>query len=160
MTTHELNLEQKKELFEKIEKHIHENVLDSVFYGLGSKLPKQNEIVFAFHYAGQEYNFDNQFGRVVQIRLGCGQFGSNMYLIRKTNGKLITAENVSFRKIPAEFLEEVKKGFLTDESYEDDGILSGYSIYNEYCEVGFIITNSETPASDDSPFSITITKEG
>jgi hypothetical protein len=37
---------------------------------------------------------------VVQIRTGCGQFKSDMYFLRLSDGRLITSENQSYKLIP------------------------------------------------------------
>lgn len=49
---------------------------------VGRNNPNQGEVVLFFPLAGLDFYFDNQFGRVLQIRIGCGQFGSDMYFLR------------------------------------------------------------------------------
>lgn len=41
---------------------------------------------------------EKRIGRLIQVRKGCGQFGSDIYLIRNADGKLTAWENAMIRK--------------------------------------------------------------
>jgi hypothetical protein len=150
---------EKSKLLEIIEAHLRENITETVYYSaIGDDKPSKGEIVLAYVFAGRVYEFDNQFARVVQIRLGCGQFGSDMYFLRLPTGELITAENQSYRKIPSEYLELVESHFSTDINYENDGFEEGFTIGGEQLEVGFIVDGKRTKGTPEESFSITITQ--
>ena len=146
----------KELLMKAVESHIVSNIADATFYS-NNKHPQRSEIVLAYHFIGKEYCFDNQFGRVVQIRLGCGQFGSDMYFLRMPNGDLMTAENQSFRKVPEQFYEQVASHFTMSIDDEVDGFEMGYTIGGDQLEVGFIVDGKNTKGSPDTSFSITVT---
>jgi hypothetical protein len=148
---------EKDRLLQAIESSLRENITDSVHYSaIGNTKPSKGEIVLAYVFANREYNFDNQLARVVQIRLGCGQFASDMYFLRLPTGQLITAENQSYRKIPSEFLDQVESHFSTNIEYENDGFEEGFTIGGEQLEVGFIVDGKRTQGTPDESFSITI----
>ncbi len=150
----------KATIFSQITNYFSNNITDVVYYDLlKNTLPQQGEIVFSDRFAGREYCFDNQFFRVVQIRLGCGQFGSHMYFLRHADGTLITAENQSFKKVPEQFVEDVESYFSLSNADEEEGYRLGYSLNGgKHLEIGFIIEKSSTPASPNTPFSLVITK--
>jgi hypothetical protein len=150
---------EKKLLLEVIEAHLRDNITETVHYSaIRDDKPSKGEIVFAYFFAGRKYEFDNQFARVVQIRLGCGQFGSDMYFLRLPTGELITAENQSYRKIPTEYLELVESHFSTGIDYEKGGFEEGFTIGGEQLEIGFIVDGKRTKGTPDESFSITITQ--
>lgn len=144
------------DLLAKISEHLSENITKTIFYSaIGDNNPKYGEIVLAYHFAGKRYSFNNQLGRVVQIRTKCGQFGSDMYFLRMPDGSLITAENQSYRKIPEQFIDEVESYFETNLDDEKEGVEKGYSIGGKQEEVGYIISGENTSGSPDTHFSIT-----
>lgn len=147
----------KAELLKKVEEGL-KGQRDVTYYGmLKATYPDRGEIVLAHLFAGRPYNFDNQFARVVQIRIGCGQFGSDMYFLRMPSGKLMTAENQSFRAIPKQHYNDVESHFETDLSYEDAGFREGYTVADgKYLKIGFIIDEQDTPGAPDESFAITI----
>lgn len=151
----------KSELLKKIDEHTSEDIINTVHYSpLSKKYPERGEIVLSYMFAGRVYTFDNQFARVVQIRLGCGQFGSDMYFLRLPTGELITAENQSFRKVPDEYAALVESHFSTPLEYEEDGFNDGYSIGGKQVEVGFIVDGKNTRGTPDESFAITISGGG
>lgn len=68
-------------------------------------------------------------GRLVQIRQKAGQFGSDLYLIRLKDGKLMTLENVGLRKYT---LEELP-------IFEGDSPEREYTIRHELPMTGFMV---------------------
>lgn len=88
-------------------------------------------------------------GRLIQVRKNKGQFGSDVYFIRKPNGQLQTFENVCLRPYAGE-LPPVN---------EADSVEIEYTIRHEYPEVGFLIAESAQPQSPSPSFAIRITKE-
>ncbi len=150
----------KEELLECIERSLSEDIVGTVYYSaIGDNKPKRGEIILAHRFVGKEYTFNNQFGRVVQIRTGCGQFGSDMYFLRLPDGSLTTSENQSYRKIPSAFVDHVEHHFTTDVHYEKEGFEQGYTIGGGQPEVGFIVDGKDTKGTPDTSFAITIAKE-
>jgi hypothetical protein len=148
---------EKKVLLERIDAHLNKFITETVHYAsISGDTPSKGEIVISFMYAGKPYIFDNQFARVVQIRLGCGQFGSDMYFLRLPTGELITAENQSFRKIPDQFISDVEKHFSTTLEDEKEGFEDGFTIAGKYPETGFIIDGKNTKGTPDEPVAITV----
>ena len=145
-------------LLAAVEKEL-ENHIDVKYYGMNKDVyPLQGEIVLAYPFDGMPYEFDSQFVRVVQIRLGCGQFGSDMYFLRSPAGNLFTAENQSYRAIPPHFKDAIERHFETDLYYESMGFNQGYTLAEgNHLKVGFIIDDEDTPGTPDVPFSISIT---
>ena len=147
--------ESKESLLQDVDKCLNENAIDTVYYSMvGNEKPERGEIVLAYRFMGKDYCFDNQFARVVQIRTGCGQFGSDMYFLRMPDGSLITAENQSYRKVPAKFMELIESYFETDIDYEDFEL--GYTKNGENLEVGFIVDGKDTQGTPDTPFSMVV----
>lgn len=152
---------QKDELLHEINKYMDDNGIEVVYYSmLGNDKPTKGEVVLAFPFAGKSFCFDNQFGRVVQIRTGCGQFGSDMYFLRMPDGTLLTAENQAYRKIPEQFIEAVESHFSTNLDYENEGFENGFTISGKQLEVGFIVDGKSTQGTPDEAFGITITTQG
>ncbi|MCF2902246.1 hypothetical protein L1267_17900 [Pseudoalteromonas sp. OFAV1] len=151
----------KEDLFEKLREHFSENIHKTEYFpSFGeTKYPERGALLFAELYIGKEFCFDNQLSRVVQIRTGCGQFGSDMYFLRLPDGRLQTSENQSYKLIPEEFRAEVESFFETDMEFEQEGFDEGYTIGGEQLEVGYIIDGSNTKGSPDTPFTITVTKQ-
>ena len=88
------------------------------------------------------------YGRLLQIRKGVGQFGSDLYLIRTPNGTLRTIENDVLK--PCELECPIK---------EYDSETTEYRIADEWPETGFIIENPKQPEID-SPCSVIIDDDG
>ena len=86
-------------------------------------------------------------GRLVQVRKGVGQFGSDVYFVRLPNKRLVTFENVglnhSFRDLPV---------------FDGDSPEIEYTIKNEFIECGFVIEHPLQPQSESPMFGITVTK--
>jgi hypothetical protein len=109
---------------------------------------------------GQKYQFndsvnvlftfeDDACGRLVQVRKGVGQFGSDIYFIRRLDGKLSTFENVGLIHSKIEYPDQ-----------NIDTTESEYTIRQKFPEKGFIIENPKQPQSESPVFGITITSEG
>ena len=69
-------------------------------------------------------------GRLVQVRKGRGQFGSDVYLIRRADKSLKSFENVSLRKSAA-----------IVPIFDGDGIEVEYTRGGTFPETGFVIDN-------------------
>jgi len=120
----------------------------------------------AFIDRGKEFNFNDHVygelmigpdekrsGRLVQVRKGCGQFGSNVYFIRLRDGSLMTWENVMIRRVDDQgFIEAF---YLTNDRTppevpaqsidEADSESVEYTIAGEYPEIGFIVDAPRQP---------------
>lgn len=111
----------------------------------------KNKYVITGLIAGKENIANNRVGRVVQVRLEAGAFGSDSVLLRHKNDDLIPHENQSFWLIPDKFtdyLDEIFKDAHIDNSDEDF-----YTIQGRDRERGFIIEskikeNQSTPMRD------------
>lgn len=108
---------------------------------------------------------DERVGRLVQVRKGCGQFGSDTILVRTSTGKLCSFENVLVRHVDDEaFLEAFyKKNDTTPPKIPEqqpdafgDSETAEYSIVGKWPETGFVVDNPkqpETPGSFSMAFS-------
>lgn len=81
---------------------------------------------------------EDRIGRLVQVRKNAGAFGSDMYLIRRVNGKLIRIENAGL----APYTEK-ELPFFEGDSEEQEYTLGD----SESPETGFIIENA-SPSVD------------
>lgn len=90
---------------------------------------------------------EDAVGRLVQVRRKVGQFGSDVYLIRRGSGTLATFENVGLQ--PAIDAIPVHEG---------DSPETEYSIREEFPEIGFVVEEPRQPASESPAFGIAITK--
>ncbi len=86
-------------------------------------------------------------GRLVQVRLGCGQFGSEIYFLRMLDGSLQTFENEMIKLID----EDIPKG--------PDAIGDEYTIKGEWPEKGFVVKNCQKPQTPGH-FSMAICSNG
>lgn len=105
-------------------------------------------------------------GRLVQVRKGVGEFGSDVLFIRRRDGSLCTFENVMIRHVGDKDFEHAFyiSNHRTppdippqpvDESDTED---VRYFIGTEWPETGFIIENPKQPQSGRQSFSMVITK--
>jgi len=132
-----------------------------------------------FCYRGKEFRFndhvygellmvpeDKRSGRLVQVRKGCGQFGSNVYFIRLRDGTLMTWENAMLRKVDdQDFIKAFYRvngntppEVLPQEINENDSECVEYTIKGEYPETGFVIESPSQPQKQGS-FSLAITTD-
>lgn len=104
-------------------------------------------------------------GRLVQVRKGIGDFGSDKYLIRLRDGGLAAFENVMMRHVNDKSFEDnfhrsngVQPPVIIDQPpHEDDSINVEYTLANKYPETGFIIHKPKQPKSGTNSFAMTIT---
>lgn len=83
--------------------------------------------------------FDNRIGRVAQVRIEAGDFGSDNVLLRHCDGVLQQHTNQSFWLIPDEFTEYLNKCF--EGVYLDDSDKYDYTLNEGSPERGFIISS-------------------
>lgn len=96
---------------------------------------------------------ERRTGRLVQVRLACGQFSSDMFLIRLRDGSLMTFENVLLRHVNDKEFEHnfyVANGaeppnIPVQPTYPGDTPTTMYSIKNEYAESGFVVADPKQP---------------
>jgi len=99
---------------------------------------------------------EKRSGRLVQVRKGCGQFGSNKYMLRLRDNSLMCFENVMIRKVDDREFEEAfytmngrNPPVIPDQPvYEEDSESCTYYINDEWPETGFII---EKPSEPETP---------
>lgn len=97
----------------------------------------QNAYVITGMIQGKECVAENRVGRVVQVRLEAGDFGSDCVLLRHRNDDLIPHENQSFWLIPEKFKAHLDECF--EGVYADDANEEFYTIQGKDREKGFII---------------------
>ena len=86
-------------------------------------------------------------GRLLQVRRGKGQFGSDIYLIRLADGSLRSFENVGLEHA----IDSVPLN-------ADDTTDVEYTIRGKFPESGFIIEEPRQPASPSPVFCVTISR--
>jgi hypothetical protein len=106
---------------------------------------------------------EKRTGRLVQVRKGCGQFGSNIYFLRLRDGDLVTFENVLVRHVDDEQFVDAfyrRNGqaapVIPEQAlYDGDSVAATYSIGGKWPETGFIV---DAPKQPETPgcFSMTI----
>ena len=106
---------------------------------------------------------EKRTGRLVQVRKGCGQFGSNIYFVRLRDGKLMTFENALIRHVDDErfvdsfyrFNGQPAPVIPEQAPDETDSVTAAYSIGGKWPETGFIV---DAPKQPETPgcFSMAI----
>lgn len=97
----------------------------------------------------QGHNDKNRLiGYCVQVRKGCGQFGSDAVLLRHPNGDLVVHENQSYFPLTEEQEGAAKSLFEVLPEDEDDSL--GYIVRGEGEEIGFLIEGLKTQDSSCS----------
>lgn len=109
---------------------------------------------------------EDRTGRLVQVRKGCGQFGSDVYFIRRRCGNLIRGENVMLRHVGDRAFEDAyylhgmgcPPPEIPDQPiYEGDTPETEYTHgKGKYPETGFIIEHPAQPSSPVQSFALTI----
>lgn len=115
--------------------------------------PKHSDAVFRFNDV-VEFLFtflpeEDRIGRLVQVRKGCGQFGSDVYFIRRASGVLITGENCRLQHSESEMIPIDPADATTVE----------YSIRGKYPEVGFVVEAPRQPQTPPVAFGFAITRD-
>jgi hypothetical protein len=85
-------------------------------------------------------------GRLVQVRQGVGQFGSDLYFLRRRDGSLMTFENAWLKHYAGNIPVGIDQPGDT------------YTIRGEWPESGFIIEKPKQPDSPVQSFSMIITQ--
>ncbi|MEC5166340.1 hypothetical protein RCH18_002079 [Flavobacterium sp. PL11] len=106
----------------------------------------KNKYVITGFIAGKENIANNRVGKVVQVRIDAGDYGSDCVLLRHKDDTLTPHENQSFWLIPDKFndyLDEIFKDVS-----EDDSDNYAYTLQGTRSEKGFIIKST---LKDDEP---------
>ena len=111
----------------------------------------KNKYVITGFISGKENIANNRVGRVAQVRLEAGDFGSDCVLLRHKDDTLIPHENQSFWLIPDKFKEYLDEIFK--DTYLDDSDTYFYTLKGKKRKKGFIIKspikeNQSTPMRD------------
>lgn len=118
--------------------------------------PEKGQLVMTGLQVGPA-NLMRRVGYCVQIRLKCGQFGSDMIFLRHADGSLCTHENQYFFALSPE-QEALAMPLFAEHLAEED--YAGYSCCNGVREVGFIIEKSKSESSvGSSSMTMTTTDE-
>lgn len=89
--------------------------------------------------AGKPSIAENRVGKVVQVRLEVGDFGSDLVLLRHRNDDLIPHANQSYYLIPEKFKSYLDEQFK--DTYEDDADSFPYTLQGKESKQGFIIAS-------------------
>lgn len=117
--------------------------------------PKQGQFVTTGPQMGG--SLESRVGYCVQVRKGRGAYGSNVVFLRHPNGGLTTHENQSFFGLTPKQEALAREIFV--ELPEDENYSRGYSIQDEYHEVGFLIEDASgdhPPAQSGSGVQLTV----
>mgnify|MGYP003440473607 FL=1 len=111
----------------------------------------KNKYVITGFIAGKENIADNRVGRVAQVRLEAGDFGSDCVLLRHKDDTLIPHVNQSFWLIPDKFKDYLDNIFT--DVYLDDSDKYFYTLGGKKSKKGFIVKspikkNQSTPMRD------------
>jgi len=111
----------------------------------------KNKYVITGFIAGKENIANNRVGRVAQVRLEAGDFGSDCVLLRHKDDTLIPHENQSFWLIPDKFKDYLDNIFR--DVYLDDSDKHFYTLQGKKRKKGFIVKspikeNQSTPMRD------------
>lgn len=99
----------------------------------------------------------DRIGKLIQIRLKCGAWGTDVVLIRHSDGNLTSHENQSFKLIQnAELISKLDKEFA---HIDCDSIDEYYSIGKGIAYKGFLIDGLNVDHSGEESFSIVTYKE-
>ena len=99
----------------------------------------------------------SRIGYCVQVRKRCGQFGSDMVFLRHHDGGLTTHENQSFYVMTPE--QEALARSIFEVLPEEEDYSEGFAVQG-IREIGFVIENSSTRATPNTPFTVTVTEKG
>ena len=117
----------------------------------GERLPTQGQMVVT---GPNNLTVEKRLGFCVQVRKGCGQFGSDMVFLRHPDGSLTTHENQAYFPMSEE-QEALARTVFTDLP-EDEDYTHGYLCCAKVHEVGFLIENSKSQPTPNTPFSLTV----
>ncbi len=104
----------------------------------------KNKYVITGFISGKENIANNRVGRVAQVRIDAGDYGSDCVLLRHKDDVLTPHENQSFWLIPDKFKDYLDEIFK--DAYLDDSDEYAYTLQGTRSEKGFII---KSPLKDD-----------
>ncbi|KWU19154.1 hypothetical protein [Burkholderia cenocepacia] len=102
-----------------------------------------------------ERRVEKHIGFCVQVRVGRGQFGSDMVFLRHPDESLTTHENQSFYVMTAE--QETLARQIFSQLPEDEDFTGGYRCCDKIHEVGFLVENSQSRPSTGSAAMVKLT---
>ena len=100
-------------------------------------------------------------GRLIQVRKGCGAFGSDVYLVRiAADERLASFSNAGIERYTDKELpiiqDDIKEGEKDSIAMDSEDI--AYSIQEEFYETGFIIEKPLQPEPDAPMIAMTVTE--
>ena len=101
--------------------------------------------------AGSDNSTDTRIGRVVQIRLEDGQFGSDTVLLRHCNNSLISHQNQCFYRVPGnkkEYLDKIFKKVHLDAADKEEYGIAGEDGYVGFIKPSSVKEGASTPMRD------------
>lgn len=103
-------------------------------------------------------SIERYVGFCVQVRKGCGQFGSDMVFLRHPSGLLVTHENQAFFALSEEHEALVRGLYDPEDLPEAEDYSVGYRCVNKVHETGFLIERADTvtPATPATPVRLTV----
>ena len=100
----------------------------------------KNKYVITGFISGKENIANNRVGRVAQVRIDAGDYGSDCVLLRHKDDSLVHHENQSFWLIPDKFKDYLDEIFK--DAYLDDSDEYAYTLQGTRSEKGFIIKST------------------
>lgn len=100
---------------------------------------KFGDLVVTGLQSGNATDMAKYVGRVVQIRIGQGAFGTDVWLLRHPDGTLLSHENQGFWKLSLLDAKDVRTRYYTQEIWDWDSPDTEYSICDQNPATGFIV---------------------
>ena len=120
----------------------------------GSDHPSQGQWVVTGPQSSN--NIEKRVGFCVQVRKGCGQFGSDLVFLRHADESLTTHENQAYFAMSQEQIDLARQIFIDTPENEDYSF--GYKCTGKINQIGFLIESSNSkPCSAVSSVGLAIT---
>lgn len=148
-----LSAESRVGIISRIRKLVdHQRYRSGLLAGADGPLAERQLVVVG---ASRDLDPEHGIGYCVQVRLGRGQFGSDMVFLRHPDDRLVTHENQGFWGMtPAQ--EALARPLFATQP-EDEDCSHGYKCCGGVHEKGFLVQDSASSASPDTAFGFTVT---
>lgn len=148
-----LSAESRVDIISRIRKLVdHQRYRSGLLAGADGPLAERQMVVVG---ASRDPDPEQGIGYCVQVRLGRGQFGSDMVFLRHPDDRLVTHENQGFWVMtPAQ--EALARPLFATQP-EDEDCSHGYKCCGGVHEKGFQVQDSVSSPTPDTAFGITVT---
>lgn len=111
---------------------------------------------------------EDRTGRLVQVRVGTGPFGTDQYFIRRRDQSLMCFANVLLRHVGDKGFEDAfyrgngnePPAIPEQPAWDGDTEATEYSLSERYPETGFLIEKPRQPDDPQQSFGMIVTKGG